>query len=340
MPTSFLRLVSAALLLSTAVPAYAATACTMDAKLCPDGKTYVGRDGSNNCEWEACPDEKEMGCSRELKICPDGTGVGRTGVNCAFEACPGEADRCDERECDPMGLEMPNWQCPDGSTGGPVCTRTDDGSCGWVVRDCPNDSKFSDVPTDHPSSDAIFYVRSAGIVQGYEDGTFRPDATINRAEFVKILVGAATAEDGPVCKIAPFTDVDQTAWYAASAHTARCHGIVEGHPDGSFKPANPINFAEAAKILAKAFQLDLVTTVPACETSECPWYRDYVLMLEAKDAIPTSISSFDQNITRGEMAEMIYRLRMGGDKPSRTYDFLQWMVMCRMRKATGDATCE
>lgn len=78
-------------------------ACTMEAKLCPDG-SYVGRTGPN-CEFAECPsgtsaqvninatievDPPLRGCTKELKICPDGTGVGRTGPNCEFEKCPGE----------------------------------------------------------------------------------------------------------------------------------------------------------------------------------------------------------------------------------------------------------
>jgi hypothetical protein len=178
------------------------------------------------------------------------------------------------------------------------------------------------VSSDHPNADAIFYVKSEGIVEGYADGTFKPDRTINRAEFVKILMGASE-DDGRMCKIAPFSDVDQTAWYATYAHKARCQGVVEGYPDGTFKPAASINFAEAAKILVKAYGLEAVTTIPACEEGDCPWYRGYVLMLEMKAAIPTSIESFDQPITRGEMAEMIYRLKTdNNDKPSKTYDGL------------------
>ncbi len=80
-------------------------ACTMDAKVCPDGSA-VGREGPN-CEFAPCPgegsSEQVRGCTKELHICPDGTGVGRTGPNCEFEACP-TAD-----------LSSAHWLCEDGS---------------------------------------------------------------------------------------------------------------------------------------------------------------------------------------------------------------------------------
>jgi hypothetical protein len=78
--------------------------CTAEAKLCPDGKTSVGRTGPN-CEFAACPTTSGTGggvtntppgtgdggkaCTREAKLCPDGKSyVGRTGPNCEFAPCP------------------------------------------------------------------------------------------------------------------------------------------------------------------------------------------------------------------------------------------------------------
>ncbi len=53
------------------------------------------------------------------------------------------------------------------------------------------------------------------------------------------------------------------------------------------------------------------------------WYEGYVRGLAGQNAIPTSIVSFDHHITRGEMAEMIYRLKAGvAEKESRTYEEL------------------
>jgi hypothetical protein len=58
--------------------------CTEEAKLCPDGKTSVGRVGPN-CEFAACP--APSACTRDAKQCPDGSYVSRTGPNCEFAAC-------------------------------------------------------------------------------------------------------------------------------------------------------------------------------------------------------------------------------------------------------------
>jgi putative hemolysin len=64
-------------------------ACTMEAKLCPDGSA-VGRSGPN-CEFAECPDEVPVvACREDAKVCPDGSAVGRLPPDCEFPACPGE----------------------------------------------------------------------------------------------------------------------------------------------------------------------------------------------------------------------------------------------------------
>lgn len=283
-------------------------ACTMDAKMCPDG-SYVGRQGPN-CEFAACPGEVQA-CTKELKICPDGTGVGRTGPNCAFEACPGE-----EPSCAP-------YVCANGKTH-PSCSE-DGHVINYFAEPChmdggPAGNSFSDVPATHADAETIAYVKSEGIVEGYADGTFKPDATINRAEFVKILMGAFE-DDGRMCKIAPFSDVDQTAWYATYAHRARCQGVVDGYPDGTFRPASNINVAEAAKIMADVFfgpeEMEFEVAHPE------PWYAEAVFQLTSNHYVPVSVRTPAQLLTRGEMAEMIYRWKTDTfDKPSPTYEEL------------------
>jgi len=61
-------------------------ACTMEAKICPDGSA-VGRSGPN-CEFATCPNASTtVSCTKELRACPDGTSVGRIPPNCDFASC-------------------------------------------------------------------------------------------------------------------------------------------------------------------------------------------------------------------------------------------------------------
>jgi len=165
---------------------------------------------------------------------------------------------------------------------------------------------FPDVPVTHPSADAIDFVQSRGIVQGYPDGTFQPDRTINRAEFLKIIILASA---DPTVAVAPCSnpslsklrDVPAGAWYVQNLCIGLSLRIIDGYPDLTFRGNQPINFAEAAKIIVQAFGF---------ETGKSDlWYEPYGDALAARYAIPLSITGYDQLVTRGEMAEMIYRLR-------------------------------
>ncbi len=177
---------------------------------------------------------------------------------------------------------------------------------------------FSDVPSGDSYANAVYYLRDEGIITGYSDGTFRPDQTINRAEFTKIVTGAQfnAAADIAMCQTASFPDVRKTDWFAPYVCVAKTKNIVAGYPDGTFRPGHNISFAEAAKILVRVFVGDV--------QSDDVWYKPYVETLETLSAIPTTITRFDQSITRGEMAEMIYRLKMGiTSEPSQTYKSLE-----------------
>lgn len=175
-------------------------------------------------------------------------------------------------------------------------------------------ASFLDVEFVNPNYDAIAYVQTQGIVSGYEDGTFGPFKKINRAEFTKILIGAQFTEqeiEACVPKLS-FSDVFGNEWFAPYVCEAGNNGIISGYSDGTFRPSDNVNFAEASKILGGAFDYETGT--------DAIWYKPFVQALESRGAIPTSICSFDQSISRGDMAEMIYRLKEAvSDKPSTAF---------------------
>lgn len=161
---------------------------------------------------------------------------------------------------------------------------------------------FGDVSSSHSNYDAIEYVQSEGIVVGYEDGTYKPDQPINRAEFTKIII-EATYDDSEIDDCTPskdFSDLKTTDWYEKYVCVAANNGIIDGYDDGTFKGGDEINFVEAAKIIVTGFGLNY-------EEGE-QWYEGYVNVLQDNNYIPSAITSLSKQITRGEMAEMIWRI--------------------------------
>lgn len=172
---------------------------------------------------------------------------------------------------------------------------------------------FSDVNSDTAHASAIAYVQSNGIVSGYSDGSYRPNATINRAEFTKIIIGAYFASDVQPCNTATlrFSDIDASAWYAPYLCVAVKKGIIGGYSDGTFRPDATINYAEAAKIVATADMNGM--SMPSAGSG--PWYMLYMEYLTDRQA-SAGINSPDHLLTRGEMAEVIFDLKAGADTTS------------------------
>lgn len=174
---------------------------------------------------------------------------------------------------------------------------------------------FQDLSENDPSVEAITWMQNNGIVEGYSDGTFQSLNKINRAEFMKIVIGSITdTPTGSDC----FSDITNE-WFAPYICYGKTLGIVDGYSDGTFLPANEINFAEASKIIVNALGLD-----PVEIESTDPWYKAYVQPLSDVSAIPTSISDLDKEIARGEMAEVIWRVQEEKtDLPAFKYEELE-----------------
>lgn len=113
---------------------------------------------------------------------------------------------------------------------------------------------YSDVPTTHKYYKAITNLSVYGILNGFEDGTFRPEDGVTRAQFAKIIcyalnVGEAAGK-GPV--ETGFTDVDPNHWAAGNIKIATAMGIINGMGDGTFAPENPVLFEQAVKMVVCA----------------------------------------------------------------------------------------
>ena len=180
---------------------------------------------------------------------------------------------------------------------------------GTLFREDP----FTDVPKGHINFEAVEYLRTHNIVKGYLDGTYKPTRRITRSEFTNLMTNpfflSGRSNDclfkhfGERSTRVFFSDVNRSSWYAQDVCEAIVHEILNGYPDGTFRPLRNVNFAEAAKIAANVFSFDLRE-----ESGDARWFVPYVKRLAELKAIPTTITRFDQLLTRGEMAEILFRL--------------------------------
>lgn len=172
---------------------------------------------------------------------------------------------------------------------------------------------FSDVSSDHEFHASLNYVQEMGIVSGYPDGTFQPEKTINRAELTKILAESQFASDIEGCTQTDFPDVPADAWFSPYVCAAVKAGVVSGYPDGTYQPAQTVNVAEASKMIVNSFGLETQTNADV-------WFEGYLMALGEKSALPVGIEAADGGLTRGQMAEIIFRLKTETtNKPSKMY---------------------
>ena len=108
-------------------------------------------------------------------------------------------------------------------------------------------NSYTDVAAGSWYNNAVSTLSAMGVLGGYEDGSFRPNASITRAEFAKIAVSFFELE-GLDCEN-PFLDVAPSAWYAESVAAAAEIGLIEGYEGGFFRPDAPITRAEACTIV-------------------------------------------------------------------------------------------
>lgn len=107
------------------------------------------------------------------------------------------------------------------------------------------DTSFTDVAGSW-AKNYIGYIQSLNIVNGYSDGTFRPNETVTRAELLAIIsrIEKVTGKNG-----VDFADIDDGHWAKGYIGYACEQGWVSGYEDGLFKPDNAVTRAETVKIL-------------------------------------------------------------------------------------------
>lgn len=191
------------------------------------------------------------------------------------------------------------------------------------------ENPFSDVKIGSDYYVGIKHLKDLGLIQGYEDGTFKPKQPINRAEALKLLGRAipyhsmtsverplaelnATPEPILESKECPFPDLIKGAWYYGYVCEAFANKIVSGYPDGSFHPEQTINEVEALKIIILQGGLSTETGSPE-NFDDVPadaWYSDYAKLANQKGFV---VESRDGNLNpadslnRGDFAMIIYR---------------------------------
>ncbi|MFW5897002.1 MAG: S-layer homology domain-containing protein, partial [Bacillota bacterium] len=179
------------------------------------------------------------------------------------------------------------------------------------------------MPTDvsgHWAERDIGLLIAAEAVNPYEDGTFRPDRPVTRAELVAMVVSGfglgpaprPSSDDQPNYPSDIFSDIDEEHWFARYAQTAHDIEIIEGYPGGTFRPDAPITRAELATMLHRVFdEREVSGDLGYVDTDDIPrWAMDAVTWSDSMGfmrGFPDGKYRPENLTTRAEAATLLRR---------------------------------
>ena len=183
----------------------------------------------------------------------------------------------------------------------------------------PRENPFTDVNVTEDYSIAVLELYNQGILDGYSDGTYGPDNSVNRAEFAKILAESAnidyTIYDSNSLSNC-FYDVKNLDehWFSPSVCALKENGVVKGYTDGNYGPSRNITMAEAYKIVLEVFNFYIpenteINASPYTDVNIDDWFFGVANAVESYDLNIASDKSKlypNQDISRAGIAVLIY----------------------------------
>lgn len=173
--------------------------------------------------------------------------------------------------------------------------------------DFENPFPDTDISSLEGKAAAELYRRA--VIGGYPDGEFKGEKEVNRAEAAKFLLYARYGTVDDIENNGKFPDVLDGEWYTKFVVYAAEQGIINGYPDGLFRPANTVNTAEFLKMLSLTFGLEENLSYSYTDVDSEDWFSPYAGTAEKYELFPERVSSLNpsQDLTRSEVAIAIYQ---------------------------------
>ena len=164
---------------------------------------------------------------------------------------------------------------------------------------------FSDMPTFESYKTAIEYLTKKGVINGYEDNTFKPANPITRAEFAKMIITALgeKCEDATETK---FDDVEVEFWATKYINKSAELGLVNGYEDDTFRPQNNITYSEVAAVIIRAMGKENLTKTS--NEVKMQNYMNVAYDLNLFDGVVTNDLVYISPARRDNVALMIYNM--------------------------------
>ena len=172
-------------------------------------------------------------------------------------------------------------------------------------------TSFSDVKDTHQFYEAIMSLTSRGVINGYEDGTYKPGQHISRAHAAKIMALALGLDTKNVVDPG-FKDVKKGNPYYGHIAALVNAGVIKGYDDKTFKPSGNLTRAHVAQMLVLGFKLEeeKLSNLPFKDVNNKQWFANHIQTLFSnKITSGTTATTFSPNafVTRGQVASFIFK---------------------------------
>ena len=162
-------------------------------------------------------------------------------------------------------------------------------------------AEYSDI-SGEKCEGAVNVLSALGVIDGYEDGTYRPDETISRAELTKIVITALGVADYASATTTDYTDMANAQWAIPYVEYATNLNLVEGYGDGRFGPSDDITYEQAATLIVRA-----IGYTTDCNEMNGSWPAIYIQKATALGLFKNVEGSvYGTGATRGDVAIMLY----------------------------------
>lgn len=162
---------------------------------------------------------------------------------------------------------------------------------------------------NHWAKEEISYLVEKGTVNGYDDGTFKPNKNVTRAEFLKMVNNVFQLSE---VEDIHFTDVKEDDWYYDEVRKAVASGYISGYEDGTIRANRLITREEASKIIAMVSELDYDIGDMSLDFKDSndigDWAKTYVSAMkynEYMNGYEDETFRPKRQITRGETAKIL-----------------------------------
>lgn len=187
-------------------------------------------------------------------------------------------------------------------------------------------TSFADVPDGYWAKNPIENNATVALVEGYPDGTFRPERALTRAELATLLVRAKGIKINEGRAQQMFKDVKADHWAAKYIEVAQKEGLVKGYPDKTFRPNNKINKVEGIVVMTRFDNLKLaeVEAKPYWDISTEHWAARYIAAAKENGMlkfIERNRLRPKEALVRSEAVEMLGKTQMAGAKIRDLYNW-------------------